>query len=43
MHTGLRWKDLRERDHLENLGIEGRIIVKWGFKKWDGEAWYGLI
>jgi hypothetical protein len=22
------WGYLRERDHLENLGVEGRIIIK---------------
>ena len=29
-------QDLRERSHLEDLGIDGRIILKWIFKNWDG-------
>ena len=43
MHTGFWWGDLRERDHLEEIGLDGRIILKWIFKKWDEEAWTGLI
>ena len=31
-----RWGKLRERENLEYLGIDGRIILKWIFKKWDG-------
>jgi hypothetical protein len=27
-HTGVLWEDLRERYHLENLGVDGRIILK---------------
>jgi len=26
---------MRERDHLEGPGIDGRIILRWIFRKWD--------
>jgi hypothetical protein len=43
VHTGFWWGDLRKRDHFEDTGIDGMIILKCIFKKWDGEAWTGLI
>jgi hypothetical protein len=36
VHAGFSWGDLRGSNHLENLGVDGRIILKWIFKMWDG-------
>jgi len=35
VHTGFWWDNLRERDHLEDLDVDGRLIFKWIFGKWD--------
>jgi hypothetical protein len=33
VHAGLWWENLRESDHLKDLGVDGRIILKFIFKK----------
>jgi hypothetical protein len=42
VYTGFWWGNLRERDDLEDLGIDGRIIFKWIFRKWGVGVWTGL-
>jgi hypothetical protein len=36
VYTGIWWGNLRERDHLEYPGVDGRKISYWISKKWDG-------
>jgi hypothetical protein len=43
MHTEFWWGNLRESDHLEDTGIDGRIILKWMFRKsYGGTDWIDL-
>jgi hypothetical protein len=34
---------LKGRYHSENLGIDGRIILKWILEKSDGKVWTGFV
>jgi hypothetical protein len=29
MHRELKWGNLKERKHFKDLGVEGKIIIKW--------------
>jgi len=31
------------KNHLEDPDVDGKIILRWIFRKWDVGAWTGLI
>jgi hypothetical protein len=37
------WGNMRARDHLEDPAVDGRIILRWIFRKWDMRAWTEFI
>jgi len=39
VHTGWWLGNPRERDHLEDSGLDGTIILRWIFRKCDVGAW----
>jgi len=43
VYTGFWWGNLRERDYMEDPGIDGRILLSWILRKWDVGVWTGLI
>jgi len=50
MHMGEKrngyqfWRgNLQERDHLQDTGIESRVLLKLFLEKWDGRVWTELM
>jgi len=40
-YTGFWWGNLWERAHLGDPDVDGRIILRWIFRKWDVGVWTG--
>ena len=41
-YTGFWWENLKERDHLREPGVDGRIILRWTLRKWDVRGMDGI-
>jgi hypothetical protein len=42
VYRGFWWGNLREINHLEDPGVDGRIILTWIFRKSGGMDWIEL-
>jgi len=43
VNTGIWGENLKERDHLEEPGVDERIILRWISMKLGVGAWTGLM
>jgi hypothetical protein len=43
MHTVIWLENLKERDHSEDGGVDGKIILKWILGKQSGKVWIEYI
>jgi len=39
--TGFWWGNLKETDHFEDPGVDGRMTLRWIFRMWDVGMWTG--
>jgi hypothetical protein len=40
--VGFWWGNLRERDHWGYPGLDGRMVLRWIFRRWDVGVSTGL-
>jgi hypothetical protein len=43
VHTEFWWGDLNDRNYLEDLDVDGRVLLNCIFKMCDEGAWTGLM
>jgi hypothetical protein len=41
--TGFWWGNPKDKDNLKDPSVDGRIILRYIFRKWDVGSWTGLL
>jgi len=41
--AGFTYGNLMGIDHLKDVRVDGRVILKWIFKEWYGDVWTKLL
>jgi hypothetical protein len=41
--TGFWWGNLGVRDDLEDPAVDGKVLLRWIFRKWGVGKWTGMI
>ena len=42
MQAGFCWENLKKRDNLGHLDVDGRLMLKYILKDWEGMDWIHL-
>jgi hypothetical protein len=37
------WRNMKERDHVEDIRVDGKIILKCIFREWCEKVWTALL
>jgi hypothetical protein len=43
IHAGFWWENIKVRNRLEDLGVDGNLVLKWGSNESLRRAWTRLI
>jgi hypothetical protein len=43
VYIGFWLGGLREEDYPDDLVVDGSVLLRWIFRKWDEGAWTGLL